>query len=81
MVINLLYFSASGFGKIQALKLDINDNDCLVLRIQQLPLCTSFAKKVYIPTQIQTDRGYAKFYTILKYLVRKEMLNHSKWKE
>ena len=52
-------------------ELEIKNNDQLFLRIEGaiIPLYATLGKKSYNPVQAQTDRGYAKFYTILKYLV------------
>ena len=65
---DLLFYSANGYEKLS--ELDVSNNDVLVLRIEGFYPETILEKKLYVPTQLQTDRGSAKFYTILKYLVR-----------
>ncbi len=63
-------YSANGYGKLrQGIELDVCENDVLVLRIEGFYSEAILEKKLYVPTQLQTDRGSAKFYTILKYLV------------
>ncbi len=47
----------------------VEDNDILVLRIEGFQPDGYLNKKLYVPTELQNDRGCAKFYTILRYLV------------
>ena len=65
----MLYREAT-FQEIANEDLILTDNECLILRIE--PFAdpqVDFGKSTYIPMQLQTDRGYSKFYAILKYLV------------
>lgn len=49
----------------------IEDGQELVLRLEEVcSTQTGFGKPSYIPLTEQTEKGLAKFYSILKYLVR-----------
>lgn len=50
---------------------NLRDGDILILRLKPVHnLLYYYGKSSYIPFHEQTDKGLAKFYSILRYLVR-----------
>ena len=50
---------------------NLRDGDTLILRLKSVyNLLLNYGKSSYIPFHKQTDKGLAKFYSILRYLVR-----------
>ena len=51
---------------------NVRDGDTLILRLKSVHnLLRNYGKPSYVPYHEQTDKGLAKFYSILRYLVSK----------
>ena len=56
---------------------DVHDGDTLILRLKSVHnVLSNYGKPSYTPYHEQTDKGLAKFYSILRYLVSKLSISY-----